>query len=235
MKVLFLALLVVAGVSARSAVQQHVQAEGPACPIDDPLRSAGPVLINVTFDPIVKIDEPAALTDVVAVGLSGLWYNIDINAILLTASFEVRLPAVDGNATYTASGYIDARPFRQVTVPSGNFTGAGLGKVSASDIYLKGSASIFLTITGKVQLSRLVVAELRIGSLALDFEAWVIGGAAIDWDAFNRDFKANFDQDWGQHKEEIVQKIRGAANEVLKKYSLQELIDLIGGGGGGEC
>jgi len=238
MKVLFLALLVVAGASARSAVQQHVQAEGPACPIDDPLREPGPVLLNVTFDPILKIEVGAQLTTVVAEGLSGLWYKIELNAALLTVVFEVEIPVVTGNATYQAQGYIDARPFRQVTIPSGNFTGSGLGKVSASNLRLRGSASIFINLQGKVQVSRVGVSELAFDSVNVDLGAgWIIDGAAIDWDEFNRNIKQNFEQDWGTSKDEILDKIRGAANEILKKYTLQELIDIINDliGDGSEC
>jgi hypothetical protein len=240
MKVLLITLLVVAGAFARSAVQQSaINAEGPACPIDDPIRVEQGA-INITVDPVLNLEVGSEVVNLIAEGLSTLRYKIDLNIILLTATFEVTIPKVSGNATYSASGYLDARPFRQETVPSGNLTGSGLGKVDATGIKARGSVSIFLNLQGKVQLSRLVLAEVSFDSLAVDLgTTFNIGGGAVDWAELNRNIKANFDRDLSENKNAIQEKLREAANGILKKFTLQDLIDLIGGGddGGddGEC
>jgi len=233
MKVVFITLLVVAGAFARSAVQQEVHAEGPRCPIDDPAHVEH-AAINITVNPIIELLVGSEINNLVAEGLSTLWYSVDINALLLTATFEVKIPKVTGNATFSASGYLDARPFRQETIPSGNLTGSGFGQLSATDVYLKGSGSIFINLRGKVQLSRLVLAEVSFSSLSIDLgTTFTIGGGVVDWAELNRNIKANFDRDLNDNKNAIQDKIRGAANGILEQFTLQELIDLIGGGGGG--
>jgi len=70
MKVVFITLLVVAGAFARSAVQDSIFAEGPACPIADPLESPGPSAINVTLNPLFQLREGCERGDLVATGLS---------------------------------------------------------------------------------------------------------------------------------------------------------------------
>jgi len=228
MKVLFITLLVVAGAFARSAVQQqNVMAEGPSCPIDDPL-TVEHAAINITVDPVVALLLGSEVNNLIAEGLSTLTYKVDINALLLTATFEVSIPLIKGNATYSAEGYVDARPFRQETIPSGNLTGSGLGKLAATNVKLRGSASIFLNLAGKVQLSRLVLAEVSFDSLELDLgTSFNIGGGAIDWPRFSETVKQNFDEDLAGNKNAIQEKLRGAANNILKTFSLQDLIDLI--------
>lgn len=237
MKVLLITLLVVAGAFARSAVQQKaIMAEGPECPIDDPL-TVDQAAINITVDPLINLEIGSEVVNLIAEGLSTLRYKIDL--VLLTATFEVTIPKITGNATYSAQGYLDARPFRQETIPSGNLTGSGLGKLDATNVKLKGSATLFINLGGKVQVSRLVIAEASFDSLAVDLgTSFNIGGGAVDWAELNKNIKANFDRDLTENKNAIQEKIREAANGILKKFTLQELIDLIGGGGGGgggEC
>jgi len=235
MKVLFLTFCLVAGAFARSAVQQDVLAEGPACPIEDPLIRDS-VAINVTVDPIVKLEEGSIITNLNAVGLSTLRYKIDLNALLLTATFEVTIPSVDGSADFTASGYVDARPFSQSTIPSGNLTGGGLGKLRATNVVLKGRASLFINIIGnKVQISNLNLETVSFDTINIDLSSTlIIGGSPVDWEQLSSTLKANFDKELADNKNAITEKIRGAANGIVGKYTLAELIDLIGGGGGGE-
>jgi len=236
MKVLFAVLLLVAGALAKSAVQQqHVEAEGPACPIEDPLARDGPLPLNVTLDPLLKLDVGSEVTNLIVEGLSTLHYEVNINALLLTASFEVTLARVTGNATYSAAGYVDARPFRQETIPSGNVTGSGFGKVSANDVHLKGRASLFINIIGnKVQISNLNLETVSFSSLSVDLGSDItVGGSPVDWAQLSANIKANFDRDLAEHKSEITNKIRQTANTIVGRYTLAELIDLIGGGGGG--
>jgi hypothetical protein len=228
MKVVFVALLVVA--SAFGAPQQSVHAEGPETPIDDPIFVEHGA-INITVDPILELLVGSVVDNLVAEGLSTLWYNIDINAILLSARVEVNLTRVTGNATYQAEGYLDARPFRQESIPSGNFTGNGLGKVSATNIRLQASGSIFINLQGRVQLSRLVIEQLNFDTLAVDLGVnFNIGGGAIDWPRWSENAKQNIDQDLANNRNAIQEKLRGAANGILRNYTLAQLICLINGG-----
>ncbi|CAL8109730.1 unnamed protein product [Orchesella dallaii] len=236
MKVLFVALLFVAGTFARVAVQeQQIQAEGPACPIDDPLERPGPDSINVTLDPIAKLLEGSIRGDIVATGLSTLHYNVDINALLLTATFELTLAQVDVTTTYEATGYVDARPLAAETVPQGNFTGSGNARIQASGLKVQGSASLFVNIIGnKVTVSRLVLNTVEFTTLRLDLGAqFLIGGSPVDWTTWSDNIKANFDRDFAANKNAVVDKVRLAANNIVGQYTLAELIDLISGGGDG--
>jgi len=236
MKVLFVTALLVAGAFARSAVQQEtIQAEGPRCPIDDPLNSPGPGNLNVTLDPLAKIDEGSTRGNIIAVGLSTLAYKVDINALLLTASFELSISTVNATAdSYSATGYLDARPIREETIPSGNFTGSGAGRVGGTNGKVSGSASLFINIIGnKVTVSRLVLNTVSFDSINIDLGAsFRIGGKAVDWAQLSANLKANFDQDFNANKNAITDKVRLAANNIISQYTLLELIDLIGDGGG---
>lgn len=236
MKVLFVALCLVAGTFARVAVQQQeIKAEGPSCPIDDPLESPGPSNINVTLDPIAKLLEGSIRGDLVATGLSTLRYNIDINALLLTAVFELELATVDVTTTYDVSGYVDARPLSAETVPQGNLTGKGDARIQATGLKLQGSASLFINIIGnKVTVSRLVLNTVQFTTLRLDFgQTLIIGGSPVDWATWSNNIKVNFDRDFAANKNAITDKVRLAANNIVGQYTLAELIDLISGGGDG--
>lgn len=236
MKIFIVTLCLVAGALAGPAVQQQqVKAEGPRCPIEDPLERAGPLPINVTVNPLAMLLEGSQITDLVANGLSTLTYSVNINALLLTASFEVTIPHTDGYGTFTAEGYLDARPFRQETIPSGNFTGSGLGKITADNLHIKGSASLFINLIGnRVSVSRLNLQDVSFDSVTVDLgDNLTIGGEKIDWAALNNGLKERFDKDLADNKNAIVEKIRQAANGIVGKFTLAELIDLIGGGGGG--
>jgi len=236
MKVLFVTLLVIAGAFARSAVQDSIFAEGPACPIADPLNSPGPSAINVTLHPLFQLLEGCERGDLVATGLSTLHYNIDINALLLTASFEVTITQVGLDTTYTnAEGYVDARPLGSDTVPAGNFTGSGTAKLTASGVHAKGRGSLWINIIGnKVTLNSLTLEIVNFDTLTLDLGATLtIGGSPVDWATWSQNIKANFDRDFAANKNEVVDKVRLAANNIIGQYTLAELIELIGGGGGG--
>lgn len=157
------------------------------------------------------------LSNLNAVGLSTLRYKIDLNALLLTATFEVTIPSVDGTADFTASGYVDARPFRPETIPSGNITGGGLGKVKATNVVLKGRASLFINIIGnKVQISNLNLETVSFDTVNIDLSSTlIIGGSPVNWEQLSSNLKANFDKDLADNKNAITEKIRGAANAIV--------------------
>jgi len=237
MKVLFVTLLVIAGAFARSTVQETIFAEGPSCPIKDPLESPGPSAINVTLHPLFQLREGCERGDLVATGLSTLHYNIDINAILLTASFEVNITTVTVQSTYTgAEGYIDARPLSAATAPQGNFTGSGPASLSASGVRAKGRGSLWVNIIGnKVTLNTLTLEIVTFDNLSLDLGSTLtVGGQPVDWAAWSQNIKSNFDTDFAANKNGVTDKVRLAANNIIGQYTLLELIELIGGGGGGE-
>jgi hypothetical protein len=192
--------------------------------------------LNVTLHPILEIFQGGSHGPLTVVGLSTLKYVIDINAITLTATFDVTLGSVDLASTYEAEGWIDARPFRQVTLPSGNFTGSGPATLKATNVALKGSATLFINLIGnKVSVRVLNVDTLTFDSLAADLgTGYTIAGGPVDWAAWSATVKDNFRQDFdGALHNEIIEKVRTAANVVVGQFTLQELIDLINGGGEG--
>lgn len=151
-------------------------------------------------------------------GLSTLHYKVDINAILLTATFDVTIAKVSGTATYKADGYIDARPFSQGTIPSGNFTGSGAGAVSATNVKLHGSASLWVNVIGnKVTITILNLSTISFDSISVDLGSdFIIAGSPVDWAALSAGLKANFDREFAANKQEIQRRIRLAANRIVE-------------------
>jgi len=236
MKVIALALLFVAGACAKAAVQS-TRAEGPACPPEDPLIrvEAGP--LNISFHPIAQIDEGGVRSDVNVVGLSTFGYTYEINLIALTATFSIRVANINLRSEYIATGYLDARPFTQSCIPSGNFTGAGTALVTAGGVAAAGSATLFVNLaTGTVSIRLLAVDSFSFTSLTVDLgEEYMIDGSPIDWPTFNAGLKACVDTQFAANNAEIVEKIRVGVNLKISVLTLEEFLELIGGGGDGEC
>jgi hypothetical protein len=169
--------------------------------------------------------------------LATLKYHVTINAILLNATFHVHLGLLDLTTDYDCEGWLDARPFRHETVPSGNFSGFGPARVTATNVILSGSAKLFVNLIGnKVSVRKIIVTELTFDSLTVNLGVdFVIGGSHVDWEEWNENFKGNFREDFdGPHHEGILERIRATANVIVGRYTLGELIDLIGDGDGGD-
>lgn len=237
MKVIALALLLVAGACAKVAVKS-TRAEGPACPPEDPLDRPDEGPLNVTFHPIAQIDMGGVRSDVMVIGLSTFGYTYEINLIALTATFSIRVANIDLTSGYTATGYLDARPFSQSCIPSGNFSGSGTALVTAAGVNAAGSATLFVNlITDKVSIRLLAVDSFSFTSLTVDLgEEYMIGGSPVDWPMFNSGLKACVDSEFAANNAAIVEKIRVGVNEKIGVLSLEEFLDLlIGGGGDGGC
>lgn len=151
-------------------------------------------------------------------GLSTLHYKVDQVGLLLAYYFNVSIANVIGTAgDYFASGYIDARPFSQETIPSGNFTGSGAGSFSATNVKLNGGVTFFVSIDNKVGLYRLGLDVVSFDSLTVDLGPdFTIAGSPVDWDALSAGIKENFDSQFAANKEEIVERIRKALSTFLK-------------------
>jgi hypothetical protein len=237
MKVIALALLLVAGACAKVAVKS-TRAEGPACPPEDPLDRPEEGPLNITFHPIAQIDQGGMRQEVMVTGLSTFGYTYDINLIQLTATFSIRVANIDLSSGYTATGYLDARPFTQACIPSGNFTGSGTALVTAAGVMASGSATLFVNlISDKVSIRLLAVDSFSFTSLTVNLgEEYMIGGSPVDWAAFNAGLKACVDTQFAANNAEVVEKIRVGVNEKIGVLSLQEFLDLlVGGGGDGGC
>jgi len=144
--------------------------------------------------------------------------NVDVNVITLSAVFEVDLDNVDLTcAEYTANGWLDLRPIRQETLPSGNFTGTGAATLKGSKIHLKGNAVLFINLIGnKVSIRVLNLEAVSFDSLSFNLgPAFLVNGEAVNWDEVNSNFKSDFDADFAQFKTEITEKIRVAANVIV--------------------
>lgn len=156
-------------------------------------------------------------SNLVTEGLSSLNYTVNINALLLTFEFELFLERITGNATFTADGYLDVRPLRRETFPSGNLTGFNqFAAISATGVHLKGRADLFVNLLGdKVLLRRLIFDTLNFDNAFLNFSQLVIGGQTHDWESISANFKDNFDKDFTQQPTEITERIRIALNYVV--------------------
>lgn len=97
------------------------------------------------------------------------------------------------------------------------------------------SATLFVNIIGnRVSVRVLNVNVFTFDEICLNLGAdFQIGGAPVDWADLCANFKGRFDAEWGnnQLKNQLVEKIRVTANVIVGRYTLDELIDLIGGGG----
>ena len=233
MKTIFVALLLVAVAHARSASKF---AEGPACPIEDPLTRPGGEF-NVTLDPIVVINEGGVRGELNVIGLTSLHYVYDINVITLNVDLELTL----GNLDLTmldvdCSGWIDASPLTSAVFPSGDFVGKGTAKLVASEVSLKLTATLFPNlITNKLSIRLLGVSELVFGSLSVDLGAgFLVDETPVDWAAWSAGIKDAWDTEFAANHDVMVEKARNAANNVIGNYTLDELLELIEGIGGGE-
>jgi len=235
MKVIAVVLLLVAGACAKAAVKS-TRAEGPACPAEDPLirLEVGP--LNITLNPIAQIDQGGERSDVNVVGLSTFGYTYEINLIALTATFQIRVANLNLRSEYVATGYLDARPFSQGCIPSGNFTGAGTALVTASGINAEGSATLFVNlIDNKLSVRLLSVSAFSFTTLTVDLGPdYMIGGETVNWPQFNAGLKACVDSEFAANNAAIVEKIRLTVNGAIADLTLQDFLDLIGGGDG-EC
>jgi hypothetical protein len=239
MQSVFVALLLVASAFARSAVSPREV--GPACPIPDPLLAEGPGVLNVTLEPILVINQGATRGDIVALGLSTLSYEYDIQELLLTATVTLDLVDFDITTAYSGvTGWIDATPLRQETLPSGDFEGQGDARITAKNVHVEARATLLINLIGnKVSLRTLTVSSLSFDDMTLDFgPEYLLNGEPVNWTELSANFKTNFDADFAASNAAIVEKFRLAANVVIGEYTLAELIELIGnigGGVGGGC
>jgi len=229
----FILLLAAFAVAIASPLgQQGTFGEGPACPIDDPL-TIEPGNINVTLPPFLVIDEGSTQGGGVATGLSTLFYSYTINLLTLRIDFQLSITgtACARGDDYEATGTIDAVPFRPVTIPSGPFQGSGAWEGCVSEFSVRGYAVLLVNlITNRLSIRTLSITTLSFSSLSANASQLVVGGNQIDWVVWNRDIKSNFDEDWSTHRLEITEKARLSANQELRKYTLQDFLDLIGEG-----
>jgi hypothetical protein len=227
-----LILLSVLGLCLANPVFEPLE-EGPACPIADPLDvPAGG--INVTLPPFLVIDEGSVHSGGIATGLSTLYYKYTINLLTLKIDFEVTIDtACISGDQYSATGVIDAAPFRQETIPSGPLTGSGSYQACVADFHIIGDATLLVNlITNRLTIRILNIPTFIFSSLSANIAGLNVGGELINWTQWNANIKQNFDQDLANHRTAIVEKVRLSINEEMRKYTLAEFLDLIGGGGG---
>ncbi len=71
-------------------------------------------------------------------------------------------------------------------------------------------------IGNKVSVSNLNLEDVSFSAITVDLgDNLTIGGEKIDWEALNRNLKANFDKDLADNKAAITEKIRLAANGIV--------------------
>lgn len=167
--------------------------------------------------------------------MSGLSYEYTIILITLTLDFHLTLPSVHLSGEYDATGYLDARPFSQACVPSGNYSGNGSAFLDASQVELDIRVVLFANlITNKLSIRTLTINTLSFGGdVSMSFGPnWLIGGSPVEWESWSAGLKACFDAEFAANKAAITEKIRLAGNGWIGQYTIDELLELIGGGGG---
>jgi len=146
--------------------------------------------------------------EILVTGLSTLSYSYDVNLITLNVLFDLKIGSlkIDGNG-FNVEGWIDARPLRQETLPSGNITGSGTtASFSVTDGEIKGNAVLFVNLIGnKVTIRTLNIEIASFSSLSMNFGPdYLVSGQPIDWATWNTGIKSNFDQDFAQFKDEVT-------------------------------
>ncbi|OXA39759.1 uncharacterized protein LOC110861056 [Folsomia candida] len=234
MQVFAIVLLLVAGSFANSIKQ--TRETGPPCPLPaEYIGTEGP--LNITLHPILEIHQGGTRGVSTINGLDTFAYEYTINLIALTAEFTITVGSLSLDTLYTATGYLDARPFSQGCIPSGNFTGGANGPAPATatvvGLRAVGTATIFINlITDRISLRLLAVSSFSFTTITANLsDDYVIGGSPIDWPAFNAGLKACVDSEFASNNAAVVEKIRLAVNEKIADYTLQDFLDLIGGGG----
>jgi hypothetical protein len=211
-----------------AAVQNEILAEGPACPIPNPIEVAGPIPINITLDPLVAFKEGSEVTNLAVRDADTLKYTYNIVILPPGANIDLTLTKASGSGDFVVSGYLDATPFRQETIPSGDIEGKGNAKISIEGLHVKGKANLRIKLNGKVEVTTVTIDILKFDAISVDFGTeMTIGGKVIDWATLSANLKANFDKDFADHGTEIVNKIKGVVNGILGEFTLQELLDII--------
>jgi len=191
--------------------------------------------VNLSLTPVLEIFEGSSHEGAVLTGASGITTDIQIILITLTLHIELTIPSLDIEATGAqATGYLDGRPL--TCLPSGNFSAVGDdGKAHISNLYVDARATLFINlITNKVNIRLLTVNSFRFDDICLDLGPnFRIAGEAVDFVDFCENFKSRFDVEYANAaiRDPVIEKIRGAANNIVGKFTIDELIDLIGGGG----
>jgi hypothetical protein len=239
MKAIFAIVFAAGLVGVMSTPVQEVRyVKGPNQCQEDPLI-VPPGTFNLTLHPLFNLAEESNHGGLVVAGVSGLITDISIIIITLTLNFRVEVPSIEADATsIDVLGYVDTRPF--TALPVGNYTGTTTGTTSGiarvRNLRVEGSATLFVNIIGnRVSVRVLTVGVFSFDEICLNLGAnFQIGGNPVDWTDFCANFKGRFDAEWGntQLKNQLVEKIRVAANVIVGRYTLDELIDLIGGGDG---
>jgi len=231
MKLLFLLAITVTVVFARSNV---LRLKPFQCEVEDPAYGP-PGPLNLSLHPIFELHVGGSHGELNATGVSNVEAHVDINILLLTATFEVLIPEIEVFTTYESTGWIDARPLKHETVPSGNFTASGDVHVYAKDIKIEGDATLFINIIGnRVSIRILHLNTISFGSVDIDLGHFVIAEQEVDFKEWSENFVTRWNQDFNANKAAVTEKVRQAANVIVGQYTLAELIELIGGGGGDE-
>ncbi|OXA39825.1 uncharacterized protein LOC118439516 [Folsomia candida] len=215
MQVFAIVLLLVTGSLANSITQ--TRETGPPCTLPPVyIGTEGP--LNITYHPILEIHQGGTTGVSTIIGLDTFAYEYTITVIALTVEFTITVDKLSLDTTYTATGYLDARPFSQGCIPSGNFTSGGYGPAPATANI--GRLKVFGSLTLNINL---IEDYVRIGRLALSFVSFDtvrvdlgrkfrIGGAPVDWPAFSANLKACFDSEFAANKAAVVEKVRLAIN-----------------------
>jgi hypothetical protein len=217
---------------------QNVQFSGHPfqCTEDPQIVPAGPM--NISLHPIIAMNEGSHHQGLVAAGLSRLETDINIIIITLTATFKVTAPDIDVDITEgVADGYMDTRPF--TCIPVGNYTGTGNAMIRVRNLRVEGSATLFINLIGnRVNVRLLNINVASWSDLCLNFgPGFTIGGSPVDWDDLCANLKTRFDAEFANTalKNQLVERIRVAANVIVGQYTLEELLDLINQPGPDPC
>jgi hypothetical protein len=216
--------------ASAATVNQVVRGEGPSCPIDEPL-AINPGTFNISIPPLLVIDIGSTQGGGVATGLSSLWTNTSFVFIETALYFDVTVKYADVTGiNYEATGSVAGGPLNPDILPTGPYTGSGNYKAAVADFQTKGKA-VFLVnlITNRITVRELYVDIFTFGELHVDLGNLVVGGVPVDFVKWNKDIVSNFEADWATKKEAILEHFRVSANEKLKEYTIQDILDLIEG------
>jgi hypothetical protein len=171
----------------------------------------------------------ASLIGCTVYGLDTLEDTLVFNLLGLSLSGDVTLAAAQIKGNYLADGTLTFSNGTTVRL-------LGDGTLDAAGTVLKvtGLKIVFNVnlITQRISIKSIEFTP-SIESCTISTTGDSANGQPIDWVTTCKDIPALVDEFWPIHKESLYADIILIGNELLKDVTLQDLIDLIGGGGSG--
>ncbi|OXA39716.1 uncharacterized protein LOC110861104 [Folsomia candida] len=198
------------------------------CCIDDVHDGlSGP--LNLTFHPIVQLDEGSEYSNLYTHGVSTLELDCRFPIPAGTGQITRRAGDYHFQGDYDIQGYLDLNPFSSSCLPSGNFSGTGVVTFSVENLYwLVGTTQFTDIISGRVSIRTLTIHEISFDRIYRDLGPnFRINGNPVNWEVFNANLHACFHTQLNQYRGEIETKLMSALNDRYERFTIIEVAEFL--------